>query len=163
MLIGPLATELGGSIYLDTLGHRGSVLPAPDVDTLKEFWIKLANIQNQAVLRSVSTLAEGGLIRRLFEMGLGGGFGCRINPDELLESSGCETVEPCLFSEMIGAALIETEPDQVDRIRKELNGVLIGSTTDDYTLRLELNLRDVKLSMESLTEQWKRPFRKETT
>ncbi|MBI2459386.1 MAG: hypothetical protein HYV53_02430 [Parcubacteria group bacterium] len=73
---------LGGSLLNDLYGEIGDDLPKVNLKQLRTGWLNyhlmLKQLGRSQSIRSRSVVAEGGLIRRLFEMSLGSGLGCRI-------------------------------------------------------------------------------------
>jgi len=157
-LIGPLSKNLGGSIYLDTLGFRGSKLPDPSPQQLRPMWQKLKPLQEQGTILSASALSEGGLLRRLFEMALGSGLGCRIDLSGLTKRLKAEFPEIGLFAEMIGVLLIEASEEHAGKIEKELNGVPLGRVTKTPDLAINTGSIKFNLSMKELVGLWEKPF-----
>ncbi len=158
-LAGPRTGRLGGSVYLDTLGHRGTHLPDPDPDSLTAFWEKLAGLHEQGIIRSVSALAEGGLIRRIFEMALGSGLGCHVELDLLIDSLPSKRVDSALFAEMTGAMLIETEPGQANAIQSGIPAIPLGEISAGSDIHLKWRNEHVNLNLHELTAAWEKPFR----
>ena len=158
MLIGPLASELGGSIYLDTLKHRGSNLPQPSAETLQRFWHQLKSLQAKDMIKSASAIAEGGLIRRLFEMALGSGWGCEMTLADLTNRLSTDKSEYGLFTEMIGAMVIEVEEEDVIKIENHLQGIPLGKIIEERVLCLDTGKINISLSMDALISVWEKPF-----
>ncbi len=73
---------LGGSLLNDLYGETGNDLPEVDLNRLRKGWndyhLMLKRLRWSKSIHSRSVVAEGGLIRRLFEMSLGSGLGCQI-------------------------------------------------------------------------------------
>ena len=157
-LAGPLSAELGGSVYLDTLGLRGNRLPDPDPDHVEATWKHLRDWQENGWIGSASAVAEGGLIRRLFEAALGSGFGCRIDLDPLLKRMGTDRPEAGLFAEMTGAVLVEAAPDHMDAIIRT-GAIPLGYVTASETLEIKIGNLKLELGMAELIRAWERPFR----
>lgn len=158
VLAGPLSAALGGSVYLDILGKRGTTLPGVDAKLLKEFWTKISQLQKKGVIKSSSPLSQGGMITNLFEMALGSGYGCEIDGTKLMDRLQINQPEIGFFSEMIGAVLFEAEQDSTARVIRELNGVLLGSIIDKAELRFKTERFTAEMHMSELVEVWKKPF-----
>lgn len=118
--------DLGGSILLDTFGERGETLPLLNLKVFRQGMRRYYRMLQQCNfrpggphVRSRSVVAEGGVIRRLFEKSLGStGLGCRI---ELTDSHA-----EYLFSELHGAILFTVSSNEVP----EWAGIL----KDEYTV-----------------------------
>ncbi len=159
-IVGPLTPHLGGSIYLDTLSERGDRLPDPGLDELQTMWHRLKPLQKEHMIQSSSVLSEGGLIRRLFEMALGSGLGCRIDLTVLTDRLNIEQPEIGLFAEMIGAQIIEVEEKDIHSVENDLNGICIGQVTEGTSLDIHVSQQILHLEMDELIAVWEKPFRK---
>ena len=97
--------HLGGSVFLDLFGQRGDRLPVLDLPDLRRGLVDYHQMLKRANwsegVHSRSVVAEGGLIRRLFEMSYGGGLGCKVS----LPKSGGSALD-WLFGELNGAILL---------------------------------------------------------
>ena len=158
LLVGPTAAELGGSIYLDTIGERGTKLPRPSSSQLKDFWRELRRVQSKGCIRSASAIAEGGLIRRIFEMALGSGMGCEIDFSPLRQRLNTDDDRIALFAEMIGSILIEADA-HCPEAKEGLNGVPLGRIIEDPVLKLKTKTVVLELPMKDLITAWEKPFR----
>ncbi|TAK04970.1 hypothetical protein EPO33_03170 [Patescibacteria group bacterium] len=147
---------LGGSEYL--AAHGGNdVLPTLDLTKLLSGMRRYnAFLTDGGRVSSRSVIAQGGLIRRLFEMAVGSdGLGCRIQlPDE----------DPArvLFAEWNGAIVFATGDDGWRRFLGERDDTIeIGIVTDEPVIRVhargaERNFFDAPLAR--LAEGWSRTF-----
>jgi len=157
-IVGPLSFNLGGSIYLDTLNQKGNKLPDPSPEDIEKLWHLLRPMEEEGIILSASAISEGGLIRRLFEMGMGNRSGCRVDLTELTNRLEVENPSIGLFAEMIGAVLIEVEEKNTEKVRKDLNGVFVGEIVEDYTLTINTGSIEFSVSMEELVATWEKPF-----
>ncbi|MBN2104867.1 hypothetical protein JW835_12575 [bacterium] len=158
-VIGPITGRLGGSVYLDTLGHRGTHLPDPPADGLVALWQKIPEYQNRRIIRSIAPVGGGGLMVRLFEMALGSGMGCRINLNPLIAQPAAQRLDAALFAEMIGAWIIEVDPNFKDEIETTLPAVSLGTVVTDHHLSLQWRKEQLMLNMSDLIKIWEMPFR----
>ena len=159
LLVGPLSAQLGGSVYLDCHGQRGTVLPDPDADKTMDAWNRLHAFQACGKIRSASAVAEGGIFRRIFEMALGSGLGCSFEPEGLLDRLRTDCRETVLFAEMVGAVLIEISDKDAAQAEKELNAVPVGRTTMASELSFRMGNETLALDMDELVSCWEKPFR----
>jgi phosphoribosylformylglycinamidine (FGAM) synthase-like enzyme len=159
-LIGPVSFELGGSIYLDTFNQRGIGLPDPPIEEIQSLWQTIRTAQQSGWMLSASAPGEGGLIRRLFEMALGSGLGCRIDLSALSQSLDPKQPETGLFAEMIGSILVETEETKEKEMIENFNAIPIGVIVNDPELTLNTGEQTIRLPMKKLIEVWESPFRK---
>jgi phosphoribosylformylglycinamidine synthase II len=159
LLAGPLSGALGGSVYLDTLGKRGGRLPDPSERELKRTWNVLKELRGEGIPLSASAIGEGGLIRRVFEMSLGSGLGCRLETDALIDAIGAKSPEPALFAEMVGAVLIEVPDDRAGEIRGRTGAVAVGRVLGDSVLSVIVDSLELKWAVDDLASAWEKPFR----
>jgi phosphoribosylformylglycinamidine synthase II len=159
LLVGPLSSELGGSVYLDTLGKRGNRLPDPGESELMRTWKALKALREDGSVLSASAIAEGGLVHRLFEMSLGSGRGCRIETAALSKALGVEAPEAALFAEMIGAVLIEVPENSAEEICRGTGAVAVGGILADPVLSIRAESLELKLHTADLAAVWEKPFK----
>jgi len=159
-LIGPVSSELGGSVYLDTINRRGTELPDPSVETIQSLWKMIRTAQESGWILSASALGEGGLIRRLFEMALGSGLGCRIDLSCLSQSLDLQQPEIGLFAEMVGSILVETNEKKEKEMIEKFNAVPVGTIVNNPDILLNTGRETIHLPMNELIEVWESPFRK---
>ncbi len=98
---GLIEAKLGGSILYDLSGQRGDQLPSVNLRLLRK-GLELYHSADQGRIYSRSAIAEGGVIRRLFECCLGSGLGCSI------ELGKIEHCLAWLFAELHGSILFTT-------------------------------------------------------
>lgn len=149
---------LGGSLLNDLKGEIGDDLPEVDLGELKaglnDYHFMLKQLRWSKSVHSRAVVAEGGLIRRLFEMSLGSGLGCEIN-----FNMGDKPLE-YLCGEL-NAAIVFTVASF--SWRKHLNlgdCCVIGSVVNEPVITV-CN-RDKRLfgcSTEVLAEQWTKTFK----
>ncbi|MBN1779801.1 hypothetical protein JW948_01625 [bacterium] len=158
-VLGPVSDRLGGSVYLDTLGHRGNLLPDPDENTLLALWKQLPPVQQKGAIVSVSPIGEGGLVRRLFEMAMGGGLGCSVDLQPLINSMTSGRPDAALFAEAVGAFVIEVPHAYRKEIESSLPVVPLGEVTAGDGLQITWETETLNLNMDRLIRIWERPFR----
>ncbi|HHS12660.1 MAG TPA: hypothetical protein ENN03_02700 [bacterium] len=158
ILAGPVWSGLDGSIYLDTLGQRGDRLPPADAGLLNDFWKKYSHLAAKGRIRSASALAQGGLFRRLFEMALGSGLGCRVDLEFLNDHLEADSVQSGLFAEMIGCVLLETDPESAEEVQQSLGGCTAGRITNSPDIELRIPGGLASLKMDTLIQAWEKPF-----
>ncbi len=159
LLAGPLSAQLGGSVYFDTLGKRGDTLPGIEPELLKQFWKQLNQLQKKGIIKSSSAVGQGGTVIKLFEMALGSGYGCEVDLNELMNRLKINQPEIGLFSEMIGAVILEVDKESTDRVIKELHCLDLGRIINDTELMFNSDIFTVEIPMPELIEVWKRSFR----
>lgn len=147
---GLIMRALGGSVFLDLFGQLGKGLPQYDLDKLKQghrqFWDMNMTLQN---VTARSTVAEGGTIRRLFEMGEASGFGCTITVDSPFLD---------LFAELHGGILFTTRDQQFLNWLDRDDCRLIGVVTEEPYLRVDAGRLLFSASLQDLGQQWRSTF-----
>ncbi|MFA6255123.1 MAG: AIR synthase-related protein [Patescibacteria group bacterium] len=108
------AVHLGGSILCDLFGQTGDRLPEINLKEVREGLLKfhrmMENLGWSDGVHSRSVIAEGGLIRRLFEMSIGQGMGCRIDLPKSMDD-----VMNWLYGELNAAILFAVSSDSFQR------------------------------------------------
>ncbi len=153
---GLVRNGLGGSVYL--AAHGGSdVLPLLNLAAFRTGLDRYGKMLcGGCPPQSRSVVAQGGLIRRLFEMALGSdGLGCRIqSPDE--------DPTQLFFSEWNGAIVLAAGDDGWRRFLQEGGEAEeIGIVTDEPTIRVRTRGADTDLfdaPLARLTEGWSKTF-----
>ncbi len=158
LLAGPLSTELGGSVYFDTFNQRGTDLPDVNPEYLIKFWKKLRSLQKNGLIKSSSALEQGGMIVKLFEMAMGGGMGCEIDIQNIMNHMNVNRLENVLFSEMIGSLILEVDKDSADIVVQELDCLELGHIISDAHLHFDTDTFSAHVSLSELIEVWKKPF-----
>jgi phosphoribosylformylglycinamidine synthase len=153
-------TKLGGSVYLDCFGQRGSELYACDdpgfTQRVKRLWHRLHDLYNRSdcCVQAASAVGEGGVFVRLFEMAYGGGLGVDLSLD-----SSAGSLEGLLFSECIGSVLVEVN-SQSDpgELFGDLPYMVLGRTIGDPIIRVTYRGDSVELPMDDLVTAWESTF-----
>jgi phosphoribosylformylglycinamidine (FGAM) synthase-like enzyme len=156
-LVGPLSASLGGSIFLDTLGLRGSEPPSFSSAELIAGWESIQSLRKAGWIQSASAVGEGGLVRRAFEAS-GGALGCRIDLGPLSRRLKPDQPETLLFAEMAGAALVEIEPKHAADLESRFNAVPVGEVTAEPVLAVSGGGGDFTLALDELVRVWSKPF-----
>jgi phosphoribosylformylglycinamidine (FGAM) synthase-like enzyme len=103
-------------------------------------------------VHSRSVVAEGGLIRRLFEMSYGSGFGCAIDlPWDPLKS---------LFAELNAAMILVVDPASPwERYLARGDYVPLGVVTEEPEIAVHVEgERLFKVLPDAIATEWKRTF-----
>lgn len=152
------AEALGGSVYADSLGQRGDRLfDAYDAISMKVQWDYLRELHTRRSYVSASTIAEGGVLLRLFEAAFGSGLGAQV------DFAGIQTArrDGFLFGEFIGSCLLEVPPDF--EVSARLDGIphqVIGHVTAEPRLTLADHGEVIwEESVAQLTKSWAETFR----
>ncbi len=153
--------HLGGSILLDLYGERGDKLPRINLDKLRlglvEYHKLLLKLGGSRNIFSRSVVAEGGILRRLFEMSLASsGFGCEV---ELPIFPGYDSQE-ALFGELNASILFASDKRIPQEFQHQWSscweiGKVVGCP------KIEIWHDHKKLlytSVDELAQQWSRTF-----
>lgn len=157
---GILTGNPGGSTFLDTYGLRGAQLPVVNLAEfrrgLADYLRALEHFGFGKSIHSRSVVAEGGLIRRLFEMSLGSrGLGCRINFPYR------RTIGEWLFCEA-PSVVLAVAAERADEAKQMLGESCceIGRVTKGRELDISWNDKHCfRASVEELQERWQRTFK----
>ncbi|MFA6215338.1 MAG: AIR synthase-related protein [Patescibacteria group bacterium] len=150
--------NLGGSVFLDLFDHRrGDKLPVLDLKDLRRGLINyhqmLMSLNWSAGVHSRSVVAEGGLIRRLFEMCYGGDLGCKIDLPE-----SCDGVLEWLFGEPNSAILLAVP--EVDPLLNSLSEcTVLGEVTAEPTMAVSYHREPLfSETIATLATNWAKTF-----
>jgi phosphoribosylformylglycinamidine synthase II len=115
ILVGPTCGELGGSIWLATLGEAGGAAPQVDVEAGRRIFAAIHEAIAAGLVRSCHDLSDGGLAAALAEMVIAGELGVRADLESV---PGGESLDEAilLFAETPSRFLIEVRPGDVARI-----------------------------------------------
>lgn len=171
LLAGKIALDaLGGSVYADAHGQRGSRLfepfdPGGGARSLMALWDALQRLAGSEGCFSASAIGEGGLFMRLFEACYGSGLGVEIDLDRMAESAGASSQssslrsDELLFGEFAGAVMLEVGPG-FDSSRGAVPHSVLGEITDDPRIVISRAGRILwQDEVSSLAKVWSRPFR----
>lgn len=152
--------KLGGSVYLDCFGERGSVLHGSDDPGLtarvRKLWRLLHDLycRTDCPVKAASAVGEGGVFVRLFEMAYGGRLGVDLSLD-----SSAGSLEGLLFAECIGSVLLEVS-DQADpgELFGDLPYTILGRTIHERVIRVSYSGDRVELPVDDLVAAWEGTF-----
>ena len=152
---GLVSDGLGGSIFFDMLGQKGNKLPIVDLDEQ----LRGMNLFHKAcrktedltgVIHSSSSIADGGIMRRLFEMGYGNNLGCSISLPISPE---------LLFSEAPGIIFATEKHEWVANLPKE-SWQHLGHVTDEPIIAAERDGKKLfSATINDLSQEWGKTFR----
>jgi phosphoribosylformylglycinamidine synthase II len=152
--------RLGGSVYLDSFGERGDRLSDWGNEWAKDLMAMYRRLHDiyrgENPIRSASAIAEGGLLRRLFEASMGSGLGAEVD----LAKFPAGRKDGCLFSEAVGAFLLEVDAsaDPGD-LFQGLPHFEIGCVTESPDLAILDDRREtLRTPIEDLVSVWEKPF-----
>jgi phosphoribosylformylglycinamidine (FGAM) synthase-like enzyme len=152
------ASTLGGTVYADAHGQRGDRLfDGYDAGSMRVQWNGLLELHAEGLYVSASSIAEGGLLLRVFESAFGSGLGGRVD----LHGVPAAQRDGLLFGEFIGACLLEVPPNfELPAHLVGLPHQFIGHVTAEPRLTLadgENAIWDEAIA--KLAESWSETFR----
>jgi phosphoribosylformylglycinamidine synthase len=165
-LLGETRDELGGSEYLAIQGEIGNRVPVVDVPTALGRYKALHRAIMGGLVASCHDLSDGGLAVALAESAFAGGFGCRVELENVRYGGDGErrTDEVLLFSESASRLLVTVHPARWTAFEEVMAGDCysqIGRVTEDGRLTIAgLSGKTVlQGSLEQLKEAWQRPLK----
>ena len=138
-LVGRTKNELGGSHYLDLIGHDGGQVPMLDAAESRPIFIAVHAAIRGGLVRSCHDLSEGGLAVAAAEMAFAGGCGLDIDLAPLAEATGLAHDGALLFSESNTRFLVEVSPQRsaaFEELFADLPLTKIGVVTDTDRFRV---------------------------
>ncbi len=159
VLVGRVDPEaLGGSVYADSFGQRGSRLfDANDAASMRSLWDALLGLHARGGYVSGSAIAEGGALLRLFEASWGAGVGARV----ALDNSPPGRRDGLLLGEFVGSVLLEVPPEtDSEKFLGDIPHWVIGEVLPEPQLVLTDRGKIVWQEVTStLAESWSKTFR----
>jgi phosphoribosylformylglycinamidine synthase len=163
-LVGETKDELGGSIYLDTLGQLGNTVPQVNFKTGAKIFKALNRATKSGLVRSCHDCSEGGLAVAVSEMAFSGGLGADIDLRKVKYSGKSKRDDVILFSESATRFVVEVELGNTKKFEALLKGLpakRIGQVMSNRSLMV-VGLKG-KVSLQSdineLKEAWQKPLR----
>jgi phosphoribosylformylglycinamidine synthase len=119
--------RMGGSVYAQTLGQLGKVVPdMEDPMLVKKVFILIQNLIKKGFITALHDRSDGGLIGALSEMSFANQVGFKINLESYSKYCGVGSWESLLFNEELGV-IIEVDNDKVKLIEKIFREGGLGS------------------------------------
>ncbi len=162
-ILGSTGPEMGGSVYLKTLGFLGDRPPVPRAEETKKTARALHRALKEGWVRAVHDLSEGGLGAALAESCFGSGLGAEIELSRVPVTGGAVREDVLLFAETPGRFLLEVEPEAARKaaeIFQEIPHAEIGRVTGEARLEIRGLAGGPSLEEEvaRLEEAWRRPL-----
>ncbi|MDD3374393.1 MAG: phosphoribosylformylglycinamidine synthase subunit PurL [Candidatus Omnitrophica bacterium] len=163
-VIGDTFNEMGGSIYLDTLGSLGMSVPKVNTKTALRNFKAVEKAIAKKLVRSAHDCSEGGLAVAISEMAFSGGLGATISLKKVPYKDQQKQNDVILFSESNSRIVVEVEPKNQARFELLLKGVsfgLIGRVKQEkemtvYGLDEEIC---IKSNINALKQVWQKTLR----
>ncbi|OGX31724.1 MAG: hypothetical protein A2787_01030 [Omnitrophica WOR_2 bacterium RIFCSPHIGHO2_01_FULL_48_9] len=162
-LVGKTADELGGSVYLDTLGLLGEHVPKVDTKNGLQIFRALNKAVQQGLVAAMHDCSEGGLVTALAEMSFSGGWGATIRLDQVPCLGKIRRDAVVAFAESNSRLIVEVAAENQQRFEKLLKGIAWGNLgrvekTPEFVVYgldkkvcLNANINDLKTA-------WKKPL-----
>jgi len=156
-LIGSTKDEMGGSLYLRTIGVEGGIVPRVNPYELSNAASAILELMKKDIVISCHDLSEGGLACALAEMCIGNGIGAKV----ILEGAMRPDIQ--LFSESNTRWICEVDPKDRASFEDGLRGHQVSFKNIGATKGNELIIEKgskgiIDLSVEAITEAWQRPL-----
>ncbi|MBF0478339.1 MAG: phosphoribosylformylglycinamidine synthase subunit PurL [Candidatus Omnitrophica bacterium] len=162
--VGLTQDELGGSVYLDTLGDLGVDVPKVNPKQAMKTFKALNQAVSKGLVNAMHDCSDGGLAVTLAEMAFGGKLGVTARLDYVPYRGTDKRDDTILFSETASRFVAEVLPENKKAFEAALKGVpckVIGkveSTPEFVIYGLKHNVV-VNLFIQDLCEAWKQPLR----
>ena len=156
-LIGETKAELGGSEYHSVIYDlEGGIPPKVDEEKIKATWDFIFELYRNGMVKANHDVNKGGLIITIAEMCFKNNLGAKLDlkncfDDQLRDNE-------FLFSESYGRFIIETEPNDYDKILKmskkyNVNIKKIGVLNSNPEIKIKgLRTNDIILEVQKLRE-----------
>jgi phosphoribosylformylglycinamidine synthase II len=163
-IVGKTDDELGGSIYLDTLGQLGANVPQVNFKQGQKIFAALHKAAKKGLVRSMHDLSEGGLGVALAEMSFAGGLGMDVDLRKVPYKGKAKRDDNILFSESNTRFIVEVSTKKQKQFENELSGTstkVIGLVTNssDVIIRGLDGKEIVNMDFKKLKESWQKPLR----
>lgn len=163
-VVGKTRDELGGSIYLDTLGYLGDSVPKSNIKSALKTFTALSGAIKKGLIRSSHDCSEGGLAVALAEMAFAGGLGISAHLKKVPYQGADKRDDILLFSESTSRFVVEVSPKNQKRFEAAMKGVSIGliGIVEEYPDFLVTGLDGelcIHKDIYELKEAWQAPLR----
>jgi len=162
--IGQTFDELGGSIYLDTLGFLGSCVPKLDIKKGLEIFSALSRATKKGLVESIHDCSDGGIGVALAEMAFSGDLGITAHLDQVPCKINGKRDDVVLFSESNTRFIVEVDSKKQKEFEKLLAQVCFGiigrvEKSPELIIHGLNNNVTINASIDNLREAWKKPLR----
>ena len=159
-LVGETAGELGGSEYFRILGIQVGEVPNVNLSQAPKIMNKVHAALEQGLVRSCHDLSEGGLGLAISEMAFSGGFGVRLDLQDVIYVGKDRRFDFILFAESNTRFLLEVEKVHTDKIKNIFHGLplaKIGETTEIKQLKIFFGKKKlIDLPLPIIQAKWQR-------
>lgn len=159
-LVGETAGELGGSEYFRILGIQVGQVPNVNLSQAPKIMNQVHAAMEQGLVRSCHDLSEGGLGLAISEMAFSGGFGVRLDLQDVIYVGKDKRFDFILFAESNTRFLLEIEKTHAAEIKDIFQGLplaKIGETTEVKQLRIFFGKKKlIDLPLPIIQAKWQR-------
>ena len=161
-VLGLTRWELGGSEYLDRLGHLGVSVPRVRPEEFRPAYRALHQAMTKGLVASCHDCSDGGLAVTLAETAMGGRLGMDVDLARV-PSEGDLADEVLCYSESPGRFVVTVPGDLKDEFEALFSGMalgLVGRVTDRdrFVIRNRTGDLLLDLSLDDLIRAWKTPL-----
>jgi len=162
-VLGETFDELGGSIYLDTLGIVGNVVPVVRPLKGNRIFAALSSAIAKGLVESTHDCSEGGLGVALAEMAFSGGLGVTIRLDQVPYKGAAQRTDTVLFSESNSRFIVEVSPNNQKNFEQALKGTAFRNigrveTTPEFIVYGLDQEVCISADIEDLKQTWQKPL-----
>ncbi|MFX1363988.1 MAG: phosphoribosylformylglycinamidine synthase subunit PurL [Promethearchaeota archaeon] len=158
-LVGETKAELGGSEYQSVIyGVEGGIPPKVDEVKIKATWDFLFELYRNGIVKANHDVNKGGFLITITEMCFKNKLGAELNLKNCFDEELRD--DECLFSESYGRFIIETDPNDYDKILKlaekyNVNIKKIGVLNSNPKIIIKgLRTKDINLEVQKLRENF---------
>jgi phosphoribosylformylglycinamidine synthase len=126
LIAGLTRAELGGSVWLDTLGRPGGSVPEVIPEMSRAIFHALHGAIAAGLVRSCHDLSDGGLAAALAEMAFAGGSGVEASLRDVPCSDDAASDAVLLFAESPSRFVLEARPADVAAVLERFGGLPVG-------------------------------------
>ena len=162
-VVGNTYAELGGSHYFGIHGFIGNSAPVVRPDDGKRTMERLSSAINSGLVRSCHDCSEGGIGVAVAEMAFAGGYGMRLNLDNVPIGDETDADDYLLFSESNSRFIVEVEPQHREAYENHIAGVPIGylgtvTESPEFVITGKTGHPIVETSIDVLKSAWQTPL-----
>jgi len=160
-ILGTTRRELGASEYFASYGITGSSVPKVDAQQAMERYQRLHKAITLGLISAAHDVSDGGLAVSLAEMAFAGGYGLKIDLEQVSRDDTMNDTE-ILYSETPSRIIIAVSPENTRQI-EEIFGddvCCIGTSITEMILSITgLDIKPViSCDINALKKAWKEPL-----
>jgi phosphoribosylformylglycinamidine synthase II len=152
-LAGPFAPSLAGSELANLRGELDLGLPGVDLEVVGAAIAALRDAVRSGSVASAHDVSDGGLACTLAECAIGGGVGCRVDLDPLVEERGASG-ETALFGEGPGGFVVSGVRSNLEELALEGLAVLIIGEVGGDAIEIEAAEQSLSVPLADAEPAW---------